>query len=169
MKRSSEKRHWDEFWSSSPETADVYANDGRLVGVYTIKDFKYYQQYPQASLDSKGRLLVGAAIGVQDGDIDRALAMVQGGTLSEVAKRHLAGVTGPTPVDPAGDVALAQQHVSVRFPKSRIAIMSWEGTEYSIFSSRLVLEAGRGQPGRRSLNNASIRTSSSGGASAARP
>jgi SAM-dependent methyltransferase len=31
MKRSSEKRHWDEFWASSPEMADVYANDDRLV------------------------------------------------------------------------------------------------------------------------------------------
>lgn len=75
-----------------------------------------------------------------------AMAMVQGGTLSEVAKQHLAGVVGPTAVAPAGDVALAQQHVSVRFPKSRIAIMSWEGTEYSIFSSKLVQEAGRFAP-----------------------
>jgi SAM-dependent methyltransferase len=31
MKRSSEKRHWDEFWASSPGMADVYANDDRLV------------------------------------------------------------------------------------------------------------------------------------------
>jgi SAM-dependent methyltransferase len=31
MKRSSEKRHWDDFWASSPEMEDVYANDGRLV------------------------------------------------------------------------------------------------------------------------------------------
>jgi SAM-dependent methyltransferase len=31
MKRSSEKRHWDDFWASSPEVADVYANDDRLV------------------------------------------------------------------------------------------------------------------------------------------
>nr|MBA3873781.1 IMP dehydrogenase [Anaerolineae bacterium] len=58
------------------EKIPVVDNDGRLVGVYTMKDYKYYHQYPQASLDSKGRLLVGAAIGVQDGDIERALAMV---------------------------------------------------------------------------------------------
>lgn len=31
MKRSSEKRHWDEFWAASPGMADTYANDGRLV------------------------------------------------------------------------------------------------------------------------------------------
>jgi IMP dehydrogenase len=59
------------------EKIPVVDENGRLVGVYTMKDYKYYQQYPHASLDSKGRLLVGAAIGVQDGDIDRALAMVQ--------------------------------------------------------------------------------------------
>lgn len=58
------------------EKMPVVDADGRLVGVYTMKDYKYYHQYPNASLDSKGRLLVGAAIGVQDGDIERALAMV---------------------------------------------------------------------------------------------
>ena len=31
MPRSSEKKHWDEFWSSSPDLDDVYANDGRVV------------------------------------------------------------------------------------------------------------------------------------------
>ncbi|MBI1280980.1 MAG: CBS domain-containing protein [Anaerolineaceae bacterium] len=58
------------------EKMPVVDTDGRLVGVYTMKDYKYYHQYPNASLDSKGRLLVGAAIGVQDGDIERALAIV---------------------------------------------------------------------------------------------
>ena len=31
MPRSSEKKHWEEFWSSSPGLEDVYANDGRVV------------------------------------------------------------------------------------------------------------------------------------------
>lgn len=31
MPRSSEKKHWEEFWSSSPGLDDVYANDGRVV------------------------------------------------------------------------------------------------------------------------------------------
>jgi IMP dehydrogenase len=58
------------------EKMPVIADGNRLVGVYTTKDHQYYQQYPQASLDSKGRLLVGAAIGVQDGDVTRALALI---------------------------------------------------------------------------------------------
>ncbi len=57
------------------EKMPIVAEDGRLIGVYTTKDYQYYQQYPTASLDQKGRLLVGAAIGVQDGDIERALAL----------------------------------------------------------------------------------------------
>jgi ubiquinone/menaquinone biosynthesis C-methylase UbiE len=31
MPRSSEKKHWEKFWSSSPGLEDVYANDGRVV------------------------------------------------------------------------------------------------------------------------------------------
>lgn len=31
MGRTSEKKHWDDFWSSSPDMGDVYANDGRVV------------------------------------------------------------------------------------------------------------------------------------------
>jgi IMP dehydrogenase len=58
------------------EKVPVVTDEGRLVGVYTMKDYQYYQQYPQASLDHKGRLLVGAAIGVQEGDVERSLALV---------------------------------------------------------------------------------------------
>lgn len=58
------------------EKMPVVTDDGRLVGVYTTKDHQYYQHYPHASLDGKGRLLVGAAIGVQERDIERALALV---------------------------------------------------------------------------------------------
>jgi IMP dehydrogenase len=57
------------------EKMPIVSKDGQLVGVYTMKDYQYYQQYPTASLDQKGRLLVGAAIGVQDGDIERACAL----------------------------------------------------------------------------------------------
>ncbi|MBK8020494.1 MAG: IMP dehydrogenase [Chloroflexi bacterium] len=47
------------------------------MGVYTTKDHEHYNNYPTASLDAKGRLLVGAAIGVQDGDIERSLRLVE--------------------------------------------------------------------------------------------
>ncbi len=53
MKRSSEKRHWDRFWATSPGMADTYANDGRLVAFLV------------SSLDLKGKrvLEVGAGTG----------------------------------------------------------------------------------------------------------
>lgn len=53
MPRSSEKKHWEDFWSSSPELDDVYANDGRVV------------EFLAAELDLKGKrvLEVGAGTG----------------------------------------------------------------------------------------------------------
>ncbi|HEX5133424.1 MAG TPA: class I SAM-dependent methyltransferase [Candidatus Krumholzibacteria bacterium] len=53
MKRSSEKRHWDRFWATSPGMEDTYANDGRLVA------------YLVSRLDVRGKrvLEVGAGTG----------------------------------------------------------------------------------------------------------
>lgn len=59
------------------EKIPVINEAGGLVGVYTMKDYEHYQNYPQASLDKKGRLLVGAAIGVKEGDIERALRLCE--------------------------------------------------------------------------------------------
>lgn len=57
----------------------VIDQKGRLVGVYTLKDFSYQTQYPQASFDRNGRLMVGAAIGVQSQDIDRVHMLIDAG------------------------------------------------------------------------------------------
>jgi IMP dehydrogenase len=40
--------------------------DGRLAGLITIKDINMTEEYPQAAKDSRGRLLVAAAVGVHD-------------------------------------------------------------------------------------------------------
>lgn len=53
--------------------------DGKLVGIITAHDMIKVQQYPHASKDAKGRLRVGAAIGVQAADLDRAAACVEKG------------------------------------------------------------------------------------------
>jgi IMP dehydrogenase len=57
----------------------VVDSKGNLVGVYTLKDLSYELQYPQASLDKKGRLMVGAAIGVQPRDIERTHLLIEAG------------------------------------------------------------------------------------------
>jgi len=57
----------------------VVNEKGNIIGVYTLKDFSYQTQYPQASFDTKGRLMVGAAIGVQARDVERAHMLIDAG------------------------------------------------------------------------------------------
>ena len=51
--------------------------DGRLAGLITMKDIRGLEEFPQAARDTRGRLLVGAAVGVHD--LDRVAALVAGG------------------------------------------------------------------------------------------
>lgn len=56
----------------------VDANDS-LVGLITIKDIDKVQKYPNACKDAKGRLRVGAAIGIGQGSAERAEALLEAG------------------------------------------------------------------------------------------
>lgn len=47
--------------------------EGRLAGLITMRDIDRVQQFPSAVRDSRGRLRVGAAVGVRDHDRVRAL------------------------------------------------------------------------------------------------
>ena len=60
MVRSSEKRHWDAFWASSPGLDDVYANDGRLV------------TFLLSQLDVRGRRLLEVGAGTGRDSLDLA-------------------------------------------------------------------------------------------------
>jgi IMP dehydrogenase len=51
----------------------------QLKGLITVKDIQKKRDYPNAAVDSGGRLLVGAAIGVGEDMIDRAAALVEAG------------------------------------------------------------------------------------------
>jgi IMP dehydrogenase len=51
--------------------------DFKLTGLITIKDIDMMRRYPNASKDARGRLRVGAAVGVHD--FDRAERMIQKG------------------------------------------------------------------------------------------
>ncbi|MCS6906727.1 MAG: IMP dehydrogenase [Anaerolineales bacterium] len=53
----------------------VDAND-RVVGLVTAQDIIKIQEHPQATKDSKGRLRVGAAVGANPSDLERARACV---------------------------------------------------------------------------------------------
>jgi IMP dehydrogenase len=52
---------------------------GILRGLITVKDFVKSEQFPDASKDSQGRLLVGAAIGYYGDQWDRATTLVEAG------------------------------------------------------------------------------------------
>ncbi len=52
---------------------------GRLAGLITVKDFVKTEQYPDASKDASGRLLVGAAVGYWGEAMQRAQALAEAG------------------------------------------------------------------------------------------
>ncbi len=52
---------------------------GQLVGLITAQDIIKLQEHPVATKDVKGRLRVGAAVGVRPSDLDRAAACVVAG------------------------------------------------------------------------------------------
>lgn len=61
------------------EKLPVVDKNGILKGLITIKDIEKAKQYPQATKDSKGRLIAGAAIGVGTDGFERADALVAQG------------------------------------------------------------------------------------------
>lgn len=73
------------------EKLPLVDKDGRLKGLITAKDLKNRQLHPDASLDSKGRLLVGAAVGVVGDYLERSAAVLDAGAdclVVDVAHGH---------------------------------------------------------------------------------
>lgn len=61
------------------EKLPVVDTQGRLRGLITIKDIEKAEAYPQATKDSKGRLVTGAAVGVGADSHERVDALVAAG------------------------------------------------------------------------------------------
>ncbi|MDT7547521.1 MAG: dehydrogenase [Actinomycetota bacterium] len=64
---------------------------GRLAGLITVKDFVKSEQFPDASKDDHGRLLVGAAVGYFGDAWERATTLVEAGVdvlVPDVANGH---------------------------------------------------------------------------------
>jgi IMP dehydrogenase len=61
------------------EKLPVIDADGSLLGLITSQDVTKPRENPSASLDEKGRLLVGAAIGVTTSEMDRTAALLEAG------------------------------------------------------------------------------------------
>jgi IMP dehydrogenase len=61
------------------ERLPIVDTDGRLAGLITVKDFVKSEQFPNASNDADGRLLVGAAVGYFGEAWQRATTLVDAG------------------------------------------------------------------------------------------
>lgn len=73
------------------ERLPIVDEQGRLRGLITVKDFVRSEQFPYASKDDSGRLLVGAAIGYFGDAWERATTLVEAGVdvlVPDVANGH---------------------------------------------------------------------------------
>ena len=61
------------------ERLPIVDDEGHLAGLITVKDFVKSEQYPLASKDSEGRLLVGAAVGFFGDAWERSVALAEAG------------------------------------------------------------------------------------------
>ena len=77
------------------EKLPVVDDQGRLLGLITVKDIFKRRQFPNSCKDEHGRLRVGAAIGAGERDLDRAGALLDAGVdvvVIDTAHGHSAGV-----------------------------------------------------------------------------
>lgn len=77
------------------EKLPIVDADNKLVGLITVKDFVKTEQYPHASKDASGRLLVGAGIGTGADSWERAGSLVDAGVdvlVVDTAHAHNLGV-----------------------------------------------------------------------------
>jgi IMP dehydrogenase len=77
------------------EKLPVVDKDFNLKGLITIKDIEKAQKYPNSAKDSKGRLLVGAAVGVMPADEHRLHTLIRAGVdvlVVDTAHGHSRGV-----------------------------------------------------------------------------
>jgi IMP dehydrogenase len=77
------------------EKLPVVDENGRLRGLITVKDIQKRVEYPQATKEDKGRLRVGAAVGVGPDAVERAQALVGAGVdvlVVDTAHGHSHGV-----------------------------------------------------------------------------
>jgi len=61
------------------EKLPLVDRDGKVAGLVTLKDIMKITQFPKATKDSKGRLAVGAAVGVRDKEMRRVEAALHAG------------------------------------------------------------------------------------------
>ena len=74
------------------ERLPIIDGEGRLAGLITVKDFVKSEQFPKASKDANGRLMVGAAIGYFGDAWERATTLIDAGVdvlVADTAHGHV--------------------------------------------------------------------------------
>ncbi len=74
------------------ERLPIVDDAGRLTGLITVKDFVKGEQFPDASYDADGRLMVGAAIGYFGDAWERATTLIEAGAdvlVADTAHGHV--------------------------------------------------------------------------------
>ncbi|WP_370894391.1 IMP dehydrogenase [Janibacter sp. GXQ6167] len=74
------------------ERLPIVESDGTLAGLITVKDFVKSEQFPNASNDGQGRLMVGAAIGYFGDAWERATTLIDAGVdvlVADTAHGHV--------------------------------------------------------------------------------
>ncbi len=74
------------------ERLPIVDSEGRLAGLITVKDFVKGEQFPDASNDGDGRLMVGAAIGYFGDSWERATTLIEAGVdvlVADTAHGHV--------------------------------------------------------------------------------
>ncbi len=61
------------------EKLPLVDGNGKVAGLVTLKDIMKITKYPKATKDAKGRLAVGAAVGVRDKEMRRVEAVLEAG------------------------------------------------------------------------------------------
>ncbi|MFI0432926.1 MAG: IMP dehydrogenase [Candidatus Nanopelagicales bacterium] len=135
--------------------------DGRLEGLITVKDFVKREQFPHATKDADGRLVVGAAVGVGEDAYERAMTLVEADVdflVVDTAHGHSRAVLEMVArIKAAADVEVVGGNVATREGAQALIDAGADGVKVgvgpgSICTTRIV--AGVGVPQVTAINEA---------------
>lgn len=78
-KEGEKVRATDLMWQNRIEKLIIVDNEGHLIGAVCDYDLRLLREHPNATIDRKGQLVVGAAVGITDNYLERAEALVSTG------------------------------------------------------------------------------------------
>ena len=120
------------------EKLPLVDSDGRLKGLITVKDIQKKREFPHTAVDERGRLLVGAAVGVGTDLAGRVQGLLDAGV--DV-------ITIDTAHGDSGGVIQAIERVKSEWPQLPVIggnVVTGEGTERLIDAGADVIKVGVG-------------------------